>query len=159
MDVDTVIPTDHIGVDEIDQSISPSWTGSHDFVQPAPSSGFNVFTRYTEDGSTKQVRWGINSNGEIALRYTTGGGSPGTLMSFGSAFTGVEFFEQIIAGTGIRETSFQDYGASNEFREEYNSNQDSLDISDQPNSAVRARMDRSTGDLTIEGTLTEGATL
>lgn len=142
------------------QSITPTWTGTHVWDQQNPSSGFNVFTRLRDatDG-TKQIRWGINSSGEIQLRYTTGGGTPGTMIDLGSAFSSIAFLEQIIAGSGIRETAFQDYGASNDMRQEFDGTNDGLNFDDQTNTTTRARLDRTTGDLTIEGTLTEGATL
>lgn len=154
------VSANSVGDTEVKNGDNFTWTNAHIWDRQVPSSGFNVFTRLRDasDG-TKQIRWGITDAGEIQLRYTTGGGTPGTLIDLGSAFGSIEFLEQIVASTGITNTNFQNYGSNDEMREEYNSTNDGFDVRDQTNNTTRARLDRTTGDLTIEGSLTEGATI
>lgn len=156
VDVDTVIPTDHIGVNEIDQSIAPTWTGAHQWHYPQPGTGAEQIIHDFQDTDTgADLTWFLNNDGEFLLRTGTN-----VLMQVDpDASLPPTLNEVWTAALGFISEDFLDHGNNREIRTQYNSTEDSYDIGDGTNSVARARVDRTTGDLTIEGNLTEGATL
>lgn len=144
-----------VGDTEVDNSAQFNWTNRHDWARPVPS-GQNFFQQYEDSTNANSLGWYLSSSatyrldrdGNILIEVDPG--RTPTEGTFNSTWTAL---------LGFIAEDFLDHGQNREVRTEYNSTRDGFVVRDQTNGLDRAEVDRTTGDLTIEGSLTEGANL
>lgn len=150
------VSANSVGDTEVDNDAQFNWTNRHDWSRTVPSTTQHFFTRYEDADNGTALGWYLSDNGTFRLDRNgnilievdpTGSPNEGTFNSVWEAILG------FIAG------DFVDHGNNREMRTTYNGTRDGFAIRDQTNGLDRAEVDRTTGDLTIEGSLTEGANL
>lgn len=152
------IAANAVGDTEVNNSDSFTWTGIHTWSDSTPSSGFNVLTRLANTTAGENWRWTFNTNGELALRVNSGADAM-TILTI-DTLGALTLLERGTFSSNILMESFLQFGSgSSQMSMQYNSVDDSFDILDSVNSEIRGRLDRTTGDMSIDGALTEGATL
>lgn len=152
----TTVGQNSITDTEIDESVQYNWTNRHDWARSAPSTGQNFFQQYEDSTNGTTLGWYLSDVPSYRLDLDSNillevdpGRTP-AVTTFNSLWEAV---------LGFISTDFIDHGASREIRTEYNGTRDGYVVRDQTNGLDRAVVDRTTGNLTIEGTLDEGATL
>jgi len=150
------IASNAVGTTQVDESASFTWTSQHVYEQPVPSIALNRYIALRDTTNSIDLEWVIDDTGtfqnklgsNIIHQYT-----PGRSPAEYEIQATTEF------SLGIINEDWMDHGGSREIRTEYQSGDDAYAIRDQTNGLDRAQFDRTTGNLDIEGTLNEGATL
>lgn len=134
--IDGSVAVSNIGVDAEDNGTT--------VVSTSTSFNFGTNLGVTDDG-----------DGTVTVDVTGSLGSfsdddSDNIAELGSSFTGAELPDdnELFFGTGANDTSVR-----------YDSANDDVRVKDEGNATDRLALDRTTGDLSISGTLTEGTTL
>lgn len=121
------------------------------WIRSEPSSGTNTWTSLVNSTSGDTWSWALKSNGYMSLLS----GTSEVLEVDNSG--AVDSQSPINIEADLRVWDLIEWGSSAEITSRYSSGNDAWELLDSIN--IRLRVDRSTGDLSVEGTVTEGANL
>jgi len=137
-------------------------------VDSGGNAGTNAITLDTEGSETINGSASVTIDTEYSAKavasdgsnwFTSGAGGGG-----GGSFTDNDgdFVAELITdydGIQFSDGEFIEFGTGSDFSVRYDSTNDDLRWQDKTNTADRMALDRTTGDLSIEGTITEGSSL
>lgn len=149
------LTADSVGDTEIDNAANFNWDAKH-LWRRAPSTSKNYYWEWVNTGSGNRCGWYLSDTGKMILEQ---GGSNLVLALDPSDTDEPSFRTAMRFGLGSIHEDWVDYGIDQDVRTEYQSGDDAYAIRDQTNGLDRLQVDRTTGDTSIEGALTEGATL
>lgn len=145
-----------VGSTQVDLTDTYTWTSEHEFRRPTQTAAKQRLNTFINDDSGNSVGWYLDDTGVIRLEQ----GGSNIIFEFDPSDTNRPETQAVMEfGVGSVHEDWIDYGTGRDIRTEYQSGDDVWAIRDQTNGLDRAEVDRTTGNLTIEGTLTEGANL
>jgi len=118
-------------------------------LDPAKNINFGNALSVSDDGDDSITVDGVQYTDEQAQDAV--GTILGALLSYDDATPSIE--------VAIDDDEILTFGTGDDVSQRYDSTNDEIRWRDETNSADRMALDRTTGDLSIEGTLSEGQTL
>lgn len=140
-----------VGNTQVANGDTYNWTDVHQWTRSEPSSGTNTWTSLVNSTSGDTWSFALKSNGYMSLLS----GTSEVLEVDNSGV--VDSQSPINIEADLRVWDLIEWGSSAEITSRYSSGNDAWELLDSIN--IRLRVDRSTGDLSVEGTVTEGANL